>query len=149
MIKTNHIKLHRSCGLFGTEHIFRCNQKTVILLAVFPRHRERIVPLFPELRTVLNQHFFSLDETEENEFVIEQYRRSSWNLGTPFQLIAQRTYWGKTHNLRTPTKFSTPLFAETASVRIIVIKRNSRFFDTHGNRQGQFCKNSQKKDLKQ
>ncbi|MDR0328932.1 MAG: tyrosine-type recombinase/integrase [Planctomycetaceae bacterium] len=58
------------------------------------RHRERIVPLFPELRVVLDQHFFSLDETEENEFVIEQYHRSSWNLGTPFQQIAHRAGLG-------------------------------------------------------
>jgi integrase len=58
------------------------------------RHRERIVPLFPELRVELDRHFFSLDETEDNEFVIEQYRRSSWNLGTPFQLIAQRAGLG-------------------------------------------------------
>jgi integrase len=50
----------------------------------------RIVPLFPELRAVLDQHFFSLDETEKNEFVITQYQRSSWSLGDPFKTIAER-----------------------------------------------------------
>jgi integrase len=54
-------------------------------------HRERIVPLFPELRKVLEQHF-SLDGTKDNKFVIEHIRHSntSWNLHAPFQAIASR-----------------------------------------------------------
>ena len=58
------------------------------------RHRERIVPLFPELRAELDRLFFSLDETDENEFVIEQYRRSCWNLGVPFKKISRRAGLG-------------------------------------------------------
>jgi integrase len=57
-------------------------------------HRERIVPLFPELRAELDRLFFSLDEDDDNEFVIEQYRRSCWNLGTYFQQIAHRAGLG-------------------------------------------------------
>ena len=38
--------------------------------------KERVVPLFPELRTELERHF-SLDETKENEFVIEHYQKSA------------------------------------------------------------------------
>ena len=57
-------------------------------------HRERIVPLFPELRAELDRLFFSLDETDDNEFVIEQYRRTSWNLGEPFQEISRRAGLG-------------------------------------------------------
>ena len=60
----------------------------------YERHRERIVPLFPALRAELDQHFFSLDETDENEFVIERYRRTSWHLGEPFQEIARRAGLG-------------------------------------------------------
>ena len=52
-------------------------------------HRERLVPLFPELRAELEKHY-SLDETKENEFVIEHYQKTSWNLYTPFQTIARR-----------------------------------------------------------
>ena len=54
---------------------------------------ERIVPLFPELRTELNRHD-SLDETEGNEFVIEQYQGTSWRLGAVFQRIAHRAGLG-------------------------------------------------------
>jgi hypothetical protein len=45
----------------------------------YARHRERVVPLFPVLRAELDRHFFSLDETEENEFVIERFQRTSWH----------------------------------------------------------------------
>jgi len=48
-----------------------------------------VVPLFAELRTELEKHY-SLDETKENEFVIEHYQKTSWNLYTPFQTIARR-----------------------------------------------------------
>ena len=51
-------------------------------------HRERIVPLFPALRVELDRLFFSLDETDENEFVIEHYQRTYWNVYTPFEKIA-------------------------------------------------------------
>ena len=52
-------------------------------------HQERLVPLFPELRVELERHF-SLVETKGNEFVIEYYRNTSWNLYTRFQTIARR-----------------------------------------------------------
>ena len=52
-------------------------------------HRERLVPLFPELRTELERHF-SLDETKGNEFVIERYQNTAWNLHCQFQVIAKR-----------------------------------------------------------
>ena len=59
-------------------------------------HRERIVPLFPELRKVLEQHF-SLDGAKDSKFVIEHIRNSntSWNLHAPFQAIACRAGLGK------------------------------------------------------
>jgi len=50
----------------------------------YVQHRERIVPLFSELRTELERHF-SLDETKENEFVIERYQKTSWNFTVPFK----------------------------------------------------------------
>jgi len=53
------------------------------------RHRERNVPLFPELRAELQRHF-SLVESKENEFVITQYQKTCWNLYMPFQTIARR-----------------------------------------------------------
>jgi integrase len=56
-------------------------------------HRERLVPLFPELRAELERHF-SLVETEGNEFVIEHYQNPSWNLGTLLQKIARRAGMG-------------------------------------------------------
>ena len=56
-------------------------------------HRERLVPLFPELRTELERHF-SLDETKGNEFVIEHYQKTGWNMYTPFQTIARRAGLG-------------------------------------------------------
>jgi len=58
------------------------------------RHRERNVPLFPELRAELERHF-SLDETQGNEFVIEHYQKTCWNLNAPFQAIARRAGLGK------------------------------------------------------
>jgi integrase len=51
------------------------------------KHRERIVPLFAELRTELDRHFL-LDETVGNEFVIQSYQGTSWGLNDPFQRIA-------------------------------------------------------------
>ena len=59
----------------------------------YVQHRERIVPLFPELRTEL-ERYFSLDDTKENEFVIEHYQKTSWNLTSPFQTIARRAGLG-------------------------------------------------------
>jgi len=56
-------------------------------------HRERLVPLFPELRAEL-ERYFSLDETKENEFVIEHYQKTAWNLTTPLQTIARRAGLG-------------------------------------------------------
>ena len=56
-------------------------------------HRERLVPLFPELRAELERHF-SLDETEGNEFVIERYQNTAWNLHCQFQAIAKRAELG-------------------------------------------------------
>ena len=52
-------------------------------------HRERLVPLFPELRKELERHF-ALDETKGNEFVIQGLQNSSWNLYSPIQAIAKR-----------------------------------------------------------
>ena len=57
-------------------------------------HRERLVPLFPELRAELERHH-SLVETEGNEFVIEHFQKTSWNLNSPFQTIACRAGLGK------------------------------------------------------
>jgi len=42
---------------------------------------------------VLERHF-SLDETRENEFVIEHYQKTSWQLNSPFQTIARRAGLG-------------------------------------------------------
>jgi len=55
----------------------------------YVQHRERVVPLFPVLRTELERHFSS-DEAKENEFVIEDVRTASWNLHSPFKTIARR-----------------------------------------------------------
>jgi integrase len=52
-------------------------------------HRERIVPLFPELRVELDRLFFAA-ETEGSEFVIESYQKTSWTMSEPFQKIADR-----------------------------------------------------------
>jgi len=52
-------------------------------------HRERLVPLFPELRSELERHF-SLDETNGNEFVLERFQNTSWNLHCQFQTIVRR-----------------------------------------------------------
>ena len=57
-------------------------------------HRERLVPLFPELRTELERHY-SLDETKGNEFVIQGLQNSCWNLHPAFQAIAKRAGLGK------------------------------------------------------
>jgi len=55
---------------------------------------KRVVPLFPELRAELERHF-SLVETKGNEFVIEHYQKTCWNLNPPFQTIARRAGLGK------------------------------------------------------
>ena len=52
-------------------------------------HRERLVPLFPELRAELERHF-SLDETKGSEFVIEHYQNTCWNLHHPFSTMVRR-----------------------------------------------------------
>ena len=57
-------------------------------------HRERLVPLFPELRAVLEKHY-SLDEAKGNEFVIQGLQNSCWNLHPAFQAIAKRAGLGK------------------------------------------------------
>jgi integrase len=57
-------------------------------------HQKRIVPLFPELRLELERHFFSLDKTKDNEFVIEQFQKTTWSLHSPFQTIACRAGLG-------------------------------------------------------
>jgi integrase len=57
-------------------------------------HQKRLVPLFPELRSELERHY-SLDETKGNEFVIQGFQNSCWNLHTAFQVIAKRAGLGK------------------------------------------------------
>jgi integrase len=52
-------------------------------------HEQRVVPLFLELRTELERHFSQV-EKEGNEFVIEHFQKTSWNLYCPFQTIARR-----------------------------------------------------------
>ena len=42
-----------------------------------------------------NVHHFSLDEMKGNEFVIEYFQNTSWNLTTPFHTIARRAGLGK------------------------------------------------------
>ena len=61
----------------------------------YVQHSKRIVPLFPELRKVLDQHFFSLDETDDNEFVIASLRNTSWNLQHMFDKISNRAGLGE------------------------------------------------------
>jgi integrase len=56
-------------------------------------HDQRVVPLFPELRTVLEQHYSQV-ETEGNEFVIEHYQRTSWSFSQPVQAIVKRAGLG-------------------------------------------------------
>ena len=56
-------------------------------------HRERLVPLFPELQAELERQF-SLDETKGNEFVIERYQKTSWNLHAAFEGISKRAGLG-------------------------------------------------------
>ena len=50
---------------------------------------KRVVPLFSELRQELERL-----HTEENEFVIEGFRRTSWNLNNSFHGIAHRAGLG-------------------------------------------------------
>ena len=56
-------------------------------------HRERLVPLFPELREELERHF-SLDEAKDNEFVIQGLQGKSWCMHNPIQAIARRAGLG-------------------------------------------------------
>jgi integrase len=56
-------------------------------------HRERIVPLFAELRVELERHF-SLDEAKDAEFVIECYQNTAWGLHHHFNKIAKRAGLG-------------------------------------------------------
>jgi integrase len=49
-------------------------------------HRERVVPLFPELRTELDR---LLRDKTDGEFVVVQYQKTNWVLGEPFQAIAR------------------------------------------------------------
>ena len=56
-------------------------------------HRERLVPLFPELRAELERHF-GLVETKGNEFVVERYQNTTWNMHDTFQTIARRAGLG-------------------------------------------------------
>jgi integrase len=57
-------------------------------------HRERLVPLFPELRKELERHF-TLDEVKDNEFVIQGLQNSTrWNLHHPIKVIAKRAGLG-------------------------------------------------------
>ena len=53
---------------------------------------KRILPLFPELRTILEE-LFSVSGSEE--FVINIYRSQKTNLGTPFTRIAKKAGLGK------------------------------------------------------
>jgi len=57
------------------------------------RHRERVVPLFAELRTELERHY-SLDEAKENEFVLQRFQRTSWQLKHRFDKIAVKAGLG-------------------------------------------------------
>ena len=57
------------------------------------KHRERVVPLFPELREELDRHFL-LDETVGNEFVIQGLQGTSFHLNAPFQKIAKNAGLG-------------------------------------------------------
>jgi len=55
--------------------------------------RERVVPLFAELREELDRHF-SIDGTESNEFVIQGLQGTDWTLYEPFQKIARQAGLG-------------------------------------------------------
>ena len=57
-------------------------------------HRERLVPLFPELRAELERHI-SLVEMKGSDFVITRYQKTSWNLYAAFESIAKRAGLGK------------------------------------------------------
>jgi integrase len=59
----------------------------------YSRHRERVVPLFPELRKVLERHF-ALDEAKGNEFVIQGFQGTTWQLKHGFDRIAVKSGLG-------------------------------------------------------
>jgi hypothetical protein len=67
----------------GTEPVLVRSPKT----ERYAKHRERIVPLFAELRAELDRHFL-LGDTVGSEFVIQSYQGTSWGLNDPFQRIA-------------------------------------------------------------
>ena len=58
-------------------------------------HRERLVPLFPELRAELEQHFLAV-EPKDDDFVIQRYKGTAgrWNVWAPFQAIAHKAGLG-------------------------------------------------------
>ena len=56
-------------------------------------HRERIIPLFAELREELDRHFLA-DESIGNTFVIDGLQGTAWNLHEPFQKIADNAGLG-------------------------------------------------------
>jgi integrase len=56
-------------------------------------HRERTVPLFPELRVELDR-LFSLAETKSSEFVIQWYQGTSWQLMHQFRRITKQAGLG-------------------------------------------------------
>ena len=56
-------------------------------------HRERLVPLFPELRLELQKHFSSREV--DSEFVIAGHQGTSWNLNTTFRKISKVAGLGK------------------------------------------------------
>jgi integrase len=56
-------------------------------------HRERIVPLFPELREELEKHFSQV-KAKESELVISRVRITNKNLHSPFQTISRRAGLG-------------------------------------------------------
>ena len=58
------------------------------------RHRERVVPLFSELRKVLEQHFSSLDAADDNDFVIRGLQGTTWQLAHGFERIASKACLG-------------------------------------------------------
>jgi integrase len=58
------------------------------------RHRERKVPVFPELRTELERHFSTI-EPQSDDFVIQRFQGTSWGLGDPFGKITTKAGLGK------------------------------------------------------
>jgi hypothetical protein len=59
----------------------------------YVQHRERIVPLFHELRVEL-ERLFSLEGAKYSEFVIQWYQGTSWQLMHQFRRITKRAGLG-------------------------------------------------------